>query len=1504
MNKLSKIIVFTFLILPFSLIKAASTPTPTPDYLEYDEIGAFYYDLPDNYNMESCEKIEVDNIDDVINDNLKLWECSNGFSTGNRYIPCNKDWVAAYAETATIPEFPLLQFFSAASFSGTEDNPVEPMCFYDIQANISSKEDGEDVYQFSGEYPGLIELTGASTTLNIKYPRLGTAVNCGVNEWRSDLGEMALDVIAFQELPPIPDDTVSSDEDNIFTFLINLIKHFNIFEISLKSRESNNIKTIADTLTEAGINNRETVCDSLPEPISKINVSDPIEPITGRSEFVINQENEILNYTDTEVCDLQFISGRVTGAECIFPNGTIFDGSKNLAMSLAFPLSINLECDTTPLGVTVCECKDVGPICGESFDCSSAQSEAYQACRDVYTTVADIRGDPELILSLPGFTQMVIPGANVTFANVVNILEQIHSPWEIAYGENWGIKLDVTRTAYDLNSRDQAYEPYKTDVTEYNSGEIDSNLRNYISYEESAYNYIYKDEFRFSELGTPTNTQFYFPFLGRLPYLLERISVIHSNALNPETAYYLTKGYLDPTTIAQDDSRTNVLGSFSSDIDEIIKPQIKYCTDLTEEEREHLDCYGDRTGDPVLEYLCSYDLASSYECANVCIEPESADNAELQNIDLTGLRFPVHDTSGFTITYGFGDFGDPYVDTKEYCSKDEENYYCHTGIDVGNSSTGTDIYAAGSGTVKIARNSDLGYGNRVVIEHTKDDGTLFWTMYAHLLEILVKVGDIVDQDTIVGTLGESGNASGPHLHFHIDTCEYSLEGIGTKNCYINPMDLAYEEFGMVRGASTIGPTTDVSNIDYLQSPNYDYGDTNRIQAIVYHHMGGLFDEAKAMFLDNSIPIENRVSAHYLIAKDGYILQMVHDKDIAWHAGLFFNGDEADPSLRADIVDANYGINPNNYTIGIELEGSGEPFTDAQYEALRLLTRKLVDAYNIPVDRYHLIGHYEIRRGKVDPIEMDWDRLIDLVQTTSSSISNNSSTTTNNSSSNNDTTSPSSYLPYCDNEDVDYNNGEIPANLNCLMKRVSDSINSWGSRISPEVIYGIAKRETSFNCAPTAGTLAEAIANPAECTGDPNQIAWPNPNGSGYDIRGLTQFMNGTFTSVINNYTDMMSKCIADIGISSTSVPPDLIDEGITSTNFTRKRVGDVLCATAILMSNYASNHNSNNYLTEEEWKTGTEDVINILEEAAADYISGPARTGCYGDCLIYIRDVPIFFTQALTNDVFANCDETSDSSSDVYALIYGHLEHEGILLLANGDPNGVIDIMDDYTSRVGSIASGKNVKSIISINVTGKHDLNTDMAEYERDVLEIIRLAKERGFYVMIDIQAPFVDMDEIEAIFEENLRKYLVEDNVFFDLDVEYTASVKGPIAISEMNRLISLYYRYRETKGYTNYAIFGFWLYDNDHIVKDTSFFLPNNGDVIAMYDGQNGTTSQCATKIGGYSSMVNYLSSLKHGFLFFDQANDINNAFPSAPFDKDGCSEELIYSSIQNVYIIGTW
>lgn len=85
----------------------------------------------------------------------------------------------------------------------------------------------------------------------------------------------------------------------------------------------------------------------------------------------------------------------------------------------------------------------------------------------------------------------------------------------------------------------------------------------------------------------------------------------------------------------------------------------------------------------------------------------------------------------------------------------------HTGTDIG-VPVGTPVYAADSGTV-IAAGSDGAYGRRVIIYHGNGRSTL----YAHLSVIKVSPGDKVKQGQIIGLSGQSGDATGPHLHFEV-----------------------------------------------------------------------------------------------------------------------------------------------------------------------------------------------------------------------------------------------------------------------------------------------------------------------------------------------------------------------------------------------------------------------------------------------------------------------------------------------------------------------------------------------------------------------------------------------------------------------------------------------------------------------------------------------------------------------------------------------------------------
>ena len=92
----------------------------------------------------------------------------------------------------------------------------------------------------------------------------------------------------------------------------------------------------------------------------------------------------------------------------------------------------------------------------------------------------------------------------------------------------------------------------------------------------------------------------------------------------------------------------------------------------------------------------------------------------------------------------------------------------HSGQDFAVAS-GTNVVAAHGGTVVKAGGNGAGdgaaYGNAIVIKH--GNGT--YSQYAHLSRIDVKVGQVVSTGQHIARSGNTGNSSGPHLHFEIRT---------------------------------------------------------------------------------------------------------------------------------------------------------------------------------------------------------------------------------------------------------------------------------------------------------------------------------------------------------------------------------------------------------------------------------------------------------------------------------------------------------------------------------------------------------------------------------------------------------------------------------------------------------------------------------------------------------------------------------------------------------------
>jgi murein DD-endopeptidase MepM/ murein hydrolase activator NlpD len=85
----------------------------------------------------------------------------------------------------------------------------------------------------------------------------------------------------------------------------------------------------------------------------------------------------------------------------------------------------------------------------------------------------------------------------------------------------------------------------------------------------------------------------------------------------------------------------------------------------------------------------------------------------------------------------------------------------HKGIDLA-APEGTEVRAARGGEVLFV-GYDGGYGNSVVVRHSQG----FQTRYAHLGSVNVKAGETVEDEQLLGVVGNTGRSTGPHLHFEV-----------------------------------------------------------------------------------------------------------------------------------------------------------------------------------------------------------------------------------------------------------------------------------------------------------------------------------------------------------------------------------------------------------------------------------------------------------------------------------------------------------------------------------------------------------------------------------------------------------------------------------------------------------------------------------------------------------------------------------------------------------------
>jgi murein DD-endopeptidase MepM/ murein hydrolase activator NlpD len=129
----------------------------------------------------------------------------------------------------------------------------------------------------------------------------------------------------------------------------------------------------------------------------------------------------------------------------------------------------------------------------------------------------------------------------------------------------------------------------------------------------------------------------------------------------------------------------------------------------------------------------------------------------IQLFDPTGAKYkdleintswPVYGV----ITLGFGESDLPYQPF-------------HTGIDIANpqGKIGDNIIAMMPGKVIYAEEISWGYGKHIIIDH----GNNVTTLYGHLSKILVIEGQEIKAGEVIGQEGQTGWATGPHLHFEV-----------------------------------------------------------------------------------------------------------------------------------------------------------------------------------------------------------------------------------------------------------------------------------------------------------------------------------------------------------------------------------------------------------------------------------------------------------------------------------------------------------------------------------------------------------------------------------------------------------------------------------------------------------------------------------------------------------------------------------------------------------------
>jgi N-acetylmuramoyl-L-alanine amidase len=162
------------------------------------------------------------------------------------------------------------------------------------------------------------------------------------------------------------------------------------------------------------------------------------------------------------------------------------------------------------------------------------------------------------------------------------------------------------------------------------------------------------------------------------------------------------------------------------------------------------------------------------------------------------------------------------------------------------------------------------------------------------------------------------------------------------------------------------PITRMPGVPFIPSPNQNARPPGTVvTAIVVHATVGPTLQGNINWF---LTPRSQVSAHYLVAQDGTIVQMVEDTARAWHAGV-------------SELEGVRGV--NDFSVGIEIVNRNDgidPYTDAQYASVAAIIRHVREQYWVPDSR--IVSHETVARPagrKNDPKGFDFQRLLKLLR---------------------------------------------------------------------------------------------------------------------------------------------------------------------------------------------------------------------------------------------------------------------------------------------------------------------------------------------------------------------------------------------------------------------------------------------------------------------------------------------------------------------------------------------